>query len=57
MGIFLNSKKPYADYCETAADMYFVDKSELIAELIEALGKKNRYFCITRSKCPLLFTV
>lgn len=50
MGIFLNSKKPYADYCETAADMYFVDKSELIAELIEALGKKNRYFCITRPR-------
>ncbi len=50
MGIFFNSKGPYADYCETVSDPYFVDKSMLIQELIPALGKKNRFFCITRPR-------
>lgn len=50
MGIFLNSKRPYADYCEMVSDPYFVDKSLLIQELLPALGKKNRFFCITRPR-------
>lgn len=50
MGMFLNSKMPYEDYSETVSDPYFVDKSELIGELIPALGKKNRYFCVTRPR-------
>lgn len=50
MGIFLNSRMPYTDYSGMAADTYFVDKSELIADLLPALGKKNRYFCITRPR-------
>lgn len=50
MGIFLNSKSPYADYCETVSDLYFVDKSMLLTELIPALEKKNRFFCITRPR-------
>lgn len=50
MGIFLNSKTPYTDYSGIVSDVYFVDKSELIAELIPALGKKERYFCITRPR-------
>lgn len=50
MGMFLNSKSPYADYCETVSDLYFVDKSMLLKELFPALGKKNRYFCITRPR-------
>ncbi len=41
MGIFLNSRMPYTDYSGMAADTYFVDKSELIADLLPALGKKN----------------
>ena len=50
MGIFLNSKSPCADYRETVSDLYFVDKSMLITELIPALEKKNRFFCITRPR-------
>lgn len=50
MGIFLNSRTPYTDYNGIASDLYFVDKSELLAELIPALGKKDRYFCITRPR-------
>lgn len=46
MGIFLNSKTPYTDYSGIVSDVYFVDKSELIAELIPALGKKERYFAL-----------
>ena len=50
MGIFLNSRSPCADYREMVSDLYFVDKSMLITELIPALEKKNRYFCISRPR-------
>ncbi len=50
MGIFLNSKSPCADYRETVSDLYFVDKSMLITELVPALEKKNLFFCITRPR-------
>lgn len=50
MGIFLNSKVPYTDYSGIVSEVYFVDKSELLAELLPALGKKNCYFCITRPR-------
>ncbi len=50
MGFFLNSKGPCADYREMISDSYFVDKSMLIKELLPALGKKNRFFCITRPR-------
>lgn len=50
MGMFLNSSVPYDTYREIVEDTYFVDKSELIEELLPALGKMNRYFCITRPR-------
>lgn len=50
MGMFLNSKVPYTDYSGIVSEVYFVDKSNLLAELMPALGKKNRYFCITRPR-------
>lgn len=50
MGIFLNSPIPSEAYSETAADTYFVDKSLLLTELFPAMGKKNKYFCITRPR-------
>lgn len=50
MGMFLNSIVPYEAFSEIVSDTYFVDKSSLIAELIPMLGKKNRYFCITRPR-------
>lgn len=48
--IFLNSRTPYAQYCEIAFDTYFADKTDLPAELIPAFGKKNRFICITRPR-------
>lgn len=50
MGIFLNSPIPSEAYSETAADTYFVDKSLLLTELFPAMGRKNKYFCITRPR-------
>lgn len=50
MGMFLNNRNCFEDYRETVSDTYFVDKSALIRELIPALEKKNRYFCITRPR-------
>lgn len=50
MGIFLNSRVPYEAYNDIVSDKYFVDKSLLIEELIPALGKNNKYFCITRPR-------
>lgn len=50
MGMFLNSKTPYETYRQMRLDTYFVDKTMLLAELTAALGRENRYFCITRPR-------
>ncbi|MEZ3433620.1 MAG: ATP-binding protein [Lachnospiraceae bacterium] len=50
MGAFLNSRGPYERYKAMVSDIYFVDKSALLTELIPALGKPNKYFCITRPR-------
>lgn len=50
MGIFLNSRIPVDSYKATASEKYFVDKTALIAELIPALGRNQRFFCITRPR-------
>ena len=50
MGMFLNSRTPYEAYRRAALAKYFVDKSELLAELIPALGMPERFFCITRPR-------
>lgn len=50
MGVFLNSRVPFDLYRATAAEKYFVDKSVLLAELIPALGRNQRFFCITRPR-------
>ena len=50
MGIFLNSLAPFEAYKATKAGTYFVDKSELIRELIPAFGTEERFYCITRPR-------
>ncbi|MCI9488664.1 MAG: AAA family ATPase [Dorea sp.] len=50
MGMFFNNKVPYTDYSGIVSEVYFVEKSDLIAEFLPAIGKKNRYFCITRPR-------
>lgn len=48
--MFLNSIVPHEKYKAVATDTYFVDKTALLDELIPALGKEKRYFCITRPR-------
>ena len=43
-------RNPFDSYRVTASEVYFVDKSELLTELIPALGTSQRYFCITRPR-------
>lgn len=50
MGMFLNSIVPFMGYQEIVYDPYFVDKTNLIKELIPAIGRRNKYFCITRPR-------
>ena len=50
MGIYLNSKAPFENYRSIASDPYFVDKTALISELVPAIGKEQRFFCITRPR-------
>lgn len=64
MGVYLNSRKPHDNYKKIVDSTYFVDKSELLKELIpivelpkglqipggESRGKSNEYICITRPR-------
>lgn len=50
MGLFLNSKVPFESYRLVKNDIYFVDKSALLNELIPSLGVEKRYFSITRPR-------
>ena len=50
MGQFLNSKEPYDRYKTVQNGPYFVDKSEILEELIPALQQEQRFFCITRPR-------
>ena len=34
MGVYLNSKNPYGIFLDEAASMYFIDKSEMLLELL-----------------------
>ena len=50
MGQFLNNKEPYDKYKMVMNGIYFVDKSEILEELIPALQQEQRFFCITRPR-------
>lgn len=50
MGMFLNSRIPFDSYKSAVSGTYFVDKSELLTELLPALGTSQRFFCITRPR-------
>ncbi len=50
MGQFLNSREPYDKYKTVMNGIYFVDKSEILEELIPALQQEQRFFCITRPR-------
>lgn len=50
MGQFLNSKEPYDRYRTVQNGIYFVDKSELLEELIPALQQEQRFFLYYKAK-------
>lgn len=60
MGVYLNSKKPYMLFKDERSAGYFVDKSEMLGELIPFAEdsattvcntkKGNKYICITRPR-------
>ncbi len=63
MGLYLNSRKPHNNYLEIVSSDYFVDKTDLLKELIPIVGTKeftcnsslqagqsNKYICITRPR-------
>ena len=39
MGVYLNSKNPYGMFLDEAASMYFIDKSEMLLELLPMVEK------------------
>ena len=43
MGMFLNSIEPYDKYKTITKGFYFVDKTELLEELIPALEQEQRF--------------
>lgn len=50
MGIYLNSIAPYMNFQEMAASPYYVDKSDMIQEIVSAIGTPGKYICITRPR-------
>ena len=50
MGVYLNSKKPWTLYREEARAAYFVDKTDMLGELLEMVDQGNKYICITRPR-------
>lgn len=64
MGVYLNSKKPYILFREEAAARYFVDKSQILDDLVPvvewtgvsaeeqagAAARDMKYICITRPR-------
>lgn len=50
MGFYLNSNICYESYKYIAQMEYFVDKTEILNELIPVLNTENRFICITRPR-------
>lgn len=50
MGQFLNNKEPYDRFKSVMKGTYFVDKSDILEELIPALQQEQRFFLYYPSK-------
>ena len=46
MGQFLNNKEPYDRFKSVMKGTYFVDKSNILEELIPALQQEQRFFVL-----------
>ena len=50
MGNYLNSSEALTAFAEVYKSPYFVDKSEIISEIIPRIGTTEKYICITRPR-------
>lgn len=50
MSMFLNKKEPYLNYQELTRSRYFVDKSEMLDELIDCSENGQKHLCFTRPR-------
>lgn len=50
MGMFLDSRIPFDAFKSVVSDIYFVDKSDIVDELIPTIGRERRFVCITRPR-------
>lgn len=50
MGMFLNSIVPFEKYKSISTSKYFVDKTEMIEELLSGMDGETQYICITRPR-------
>ena len=50
MGIYLNSVSTYTLYKSEVCSPYFVDKSQMLRELIPLAEVGNRHVCVTRPR-------
>ncbi len=50
MGIYLNSKKPFSLYESEKKQPYFVDKTQMLQEIIPLAETGNSFICITRPR-------
>ena len=48
MGYYLNNAEVYTLYKEVAEDLYFVDKTAMLKELIPLIDTPQKYVCLTR---------
>ena len=50
MGFFLNNGEAYAIYRDVANEPYFVDKTEILADIFPLVDSTEKYICITRPR-------
>lgn len=50
MGFYLNNSEPYSMYQEMVRNPYFVDKTQMIDEMIPRIGITEKYICVTRPR-------
>ncbi len=50
MGMYLNSIEPFINYQEMANSPYYMDKTDMIGELIKTIGTPDKYICVTRPR-------
>lgn len=50
MGYYLNNESAYTIFYGAVESPYFVDKTEILTEIIPRIGKTQRYICITRPR-------